>query len=55
MKCEWDDEKNRINQEKHQVAFEFAQLIFDDPCLLLRRDRVDENGKQRWHALGSVA
>lgn len=54
MRCEWDDEKNRINQEKHEVAFEFAELIFNDPYLLLRRDRVGEDGEQRWHAIGAV-
>jgi uncharacterized DUF497 family protein len=39
---------------RHQVAFEFAQLIFDDPFVLFRKDRVDENGEQRWHAIGAI-
>lgn len=54
MRYDWDEEKNRINEEKHQVAFEFARLIFEDPFVLFRKDRVDENGEQRWQAIGAV-
>ena len=27
---EWDEIKNKINQEKHNVSFELAQLAFID-------------------------
>lgn len=30
MKFEWDETKNRINQEKHGISFEEAQEVFDD-------------------------
>ena len=30
LSFEWDEEKNRINQRKHGVAFEEAQTVFFD-------------------------
>ena len=52
MRFEWDDEKNRINQKKHDgLAFESAALVFDDPHAIFRKDRVAAN-EQRWHAIG---
>lgn len=52
MRFEWDSEKNRINQQKHGgIAFESAALVFDDPNVMLRRDR-SVDGEQRWHAIG---
>lgn len=30
MKFEWDEEKNRINQEKHKISFEVASYVFLD-------------------------
>jgi uncharacterized DUF497 family protein len=54
MRFEWDDEKNRINQRKHDgIAFETAALIFNDPFAVFRKDRIVE-GEQRWHAIGSA-
>ncbi|TRU81669.1 MAG: BrnT family toxin, partial [Microcystis novacekii Mn_MB_F_20050700_S1] len=28
---EWDEDKNRLNQQKHDVSFELAQYAFFDP------------------------
>lgn len=53
MKITWDEDKNRINQQKHRVSFETAQQVFDDPAHLSRQDRV-EGGEQRWQTLGLV-
>jgi uncharacterized protein len=55
MRYEWDERKNRENQRKHGVAFELASHVFDDERCLIRFDRVDEAGEQRWHALGAVS
>lgn len=44
--------KNRSYQRKHGISFEFAALVFQDPQCLVRPDRVDEMGEQRWHAIG---
>jgi uncharacterized protein len=51
---EWDAEKNRSNQKKHAgIDFEIASLVFADPRLMLRKDRVVD-GEQRWHGIGAV-
>ena len=54
MRFEWDPEKDRVNQEKHGVAFETASLVFEDSNLVLVEDRVGEDGIERWHAIGLV-
>lgn len=50
MRYEWNEEKSRSNRKKHGVAFE-AVKVFNDPFLLLTKDRIEE-GEQRWHAIG---
>jgi hypothetical protein len=54
MRYEWDQEKNRLNQRKHRVSFEMAALALEDERCLVRPDRVDETGEQRWYALGRL-
>ena len=54
MRYEWDERKNRLNQKKHRISFEIAALVFEDECCLVRPDRVDETGEQRWHAIGAA-
>ena len=51
---EWDEEKNRSNQEKHGVSFETAQAAFDDPRRVILRDLAHERGEQRFFCLGRV-
>lgn len=53
MKFAWDETKNSINRQKHQVSFETAQLVFDDPLHVSKQDRI-ESGEQRWQAIGLV-
>jgi uncharacterized DUF497 family protein len=54
MWFEWDENKNRINQAKHDgIDFRTAALVFNDPCLMLRKDRIVE-GEQRWRAIGAA-
>lgn len=46
--------KGPPNQAKHDgLDFETAARVFDDPDMLLLKDRVVD-GEQRWHALGAV-
>jgi uncharacterized DUF497 family protein len=56
MRYEWDEEKNRRNQQKHDgISFELATLAFEDERCLVYPDRIDRNTEeQRWHALGAV-
>ena len=53
MRVEWDQAKNEINQTKHGIDFETAQLVFDDPCCVTFVERVTD-GEERWHAIGSI-
>jgi uncharacterized DUF497 family protein len=54
MQYEWDENKNRPNQRKHGISFEMAALAFEDERCLVRLDRIDEAGEQRWHAIGAA-
>jgi uncharacterized DUF497 family protein len=40
MRFEWDETKNRLNLRKHDVRFETAVLVFDDPYAITQRDRT---------------
>jgi len=44
-------DKARRNLNKHDVAFEDAELIWSDPFPLVAFDRIDD-GEERWHAPG---
>ncbi|MEO5926560.1 MAG: BrnT family toxin [Bryobacteraceae bacterium] len=52
MQFEWDLSKQRTNLAKHGIDFTLAALVFGDPQLVLREDRTDDGGEQRWQALG---
>ncbi|MEO8724402.1 MAG: BrnT family toxin, partial [Sphingobium sp.] len=53
MNFEWDDDKAAANVRKHNVAFELAERVWDDPAHIIVFDR-HENGEERWHAIGLV-
>jgi uncharacterized DUF497 family protein len=46
VQIEWDRAKNEINQTKHGIDFETAQLVFDDPCCVTFVERVTD-GEER--------
>jgi uncharacterized protein len=50
----WDDRKNRINQKRHRLSFEAAQLVFEDPFSVTAEDYIDDNGEMRYQTLGLV-
>jgi len=53
---EWDEEKNRINSEKHGVTFEDAQHAFLDPNRLIVVDEGHSTeSEQRLHCIGMVS
>jgi uncharacterized DUF497 family protein len=55
VRIEWNEEKNAANQARHNgLDFETASRVFNDPLCVFRKDRVDEVGEQRWHAIGSA-
>jgi uncharacterized DUF497 family protein len=53
MRFEWDPDKAQRNLAKHDVSFELARTVFDDPLHVVVPDRI-EDGEQRWHAIGVV-
>ncbi|WP_199626380.1 BrnT family toxin [Rhizobium sp. OAE497] len=50
---EWDDEKNRLNIEKHGVSFDTACRIFDG-FIFTVRDRRFDHGEVRDISIGKV-
>jgi uncharacterized DUF497 family protein len=53
MRFEWDEQKNRRNLQKHDVRFETAMLVFDDPYALTQRD-FTSGDEERWITVGSI-
>jgi len=44
---EWDDAKARANLKKHEVSFEVARRVFDDPAATDELDDSDAHGEDR--------
>jgi uncharacterized DUF497 family protein len=53
MRFEWDEQKNRQSLRKHDVRFETAMLVFDDPYALTQRDFASED-EERWITIGAI-
>ena len=51
---EWDDEKATRNLASHGVSFEAARLAFDDAFAVVREDRRQDYGEDRFILLGMV-
>ncbi len=54
MDFEWDEQKNQLNIEKHNVSFNTAKRIFEGPVLTWT-DTRKEYGEVREISLGKVA
>ncbi len=52
MRFEWDDNKNKINVEKHGITFEEASTAFYDDEALLRDDPDHSEDEDRFILLG---
>jgi len=52
MSFEWDEEKARANLEKHDVSFEEAQTVFDDPLYVDFHDPEHSYEEHRYIILG---
>ncbi len=48
----WDDEKNWVNKRRHGLTFETAQIVFNDPLSLSRRDPYPL--EDRWQTMGMI-
>jgi uncharacterized DUF497 family protein len=53
MRLEWDENKNRLNLRKHDVRFETAVLVFDDPYAITQRDCAFDD-EERWITVGAI-
>lgn len=53
MQIIWDQNKNQSNRLKHNISFEVASLVFEDPFQINIMDRI-ENGEERWQTLRMV-
>jgi uncharacterized protein len=51
---EWDDAKAAQNLAGHGVSFETARLAFDDVFAIVREDRRQNYGENRFILLGMV-
>lgn len=52
MRFVWDDRKSSQNLAKHEIGFELARLVFDDPHQLSLAD--PHEGEDGWRTLGLV-
>ncbi len=52
LRFEWDENKNRINQEKHGISFAEAQTVFYDEEALLIDDPEHSETEERFIILG---
>lgn len=54
MKFEWDENKNRRNQQKHGIRFEDASNVFKDDKKIEYQDTRGVYGEDRWKTVGQV-
>ena len=53
MRFEWDERKNKQNLAKHDVDFQTAELVFDDPYAVTIRDLIHDD-EDRYITLGEI-
>jgi len=53
-KFEWDEKKNKENQQKHDLSFEIAQYAFADPNRIIAEDLSHSDNEQRYYCIGKV-
>ena len=51
---EWDENKDIINQRKHNVSFEEAQLAFLDPDRIVAADSEHSKSEKRFYCFGKI-
>ena len=51
---EWDDAKDRANQEKHGVSFALAQRALLDPRAVIAEDLRHSQDEPRYYCFGEV-
>jgi uncharacterized DUF497 family protein len=51
---EWDTKKDLENQQKHGIAFEFAQYAFADPDRIIAEDVSHSQDEVRFFCFGRI-
>ena len=54
MKFEWDQNKDRINRQKHKISFSTAKLVFHDENMVDFPDYEHSITEERRIAIGKV-
>jgi uncharacterized DUF497 family protein len=49
---EWNDEKARVNLKKHDVDFQEASTVFDDPVFITFLDEEHSADEERYITIG---
>ena len=52
IRFEWDENKNRINQEKHKISFDEAKTVFYDLEAVVIDDPEHSEEEERFIILG---
>jgi len=52
LKFEWDESKNTLNIQKHNVSFEEAMTVFKDSKAVLRYDENHSEIEDRFNIIG---
>jgi uncharacterized DUF497 family protein len=52
---EWDENKNKINIQKHDISFEIAREAFDDPHKIILDDETHSEDEQRLFCIGKTS
>ena len=52
---EWNEEKNKLNQKIHGIAFDDAKFVFNDPLKVILPDLYHSEKEERWLAIGLVS
>ena len=53
-KFDWDESKDKQNQEKHSISFELAQYAFADPHRVIAEDLNHSQDEKRYYCFGKV-
>lgn len=51
---EWDEEKNIINQAKHNISFDKAQYAFLDAKRVIAKDLEHSKAEERFYCFGKI-
>lgn len=54
MEFEWDENKNKLNKEKHGIDFNDAKDVFKDEKSITSPDLRKDYGEKRWKIIGKI-